>query len=279
MKNFLLFNLLFLFSTTCLAQSQKSAVIYLKNGSIIHGTIINQMPDSIVKIETKDSNVFVYKYSEIEKINSVSPHLNHPSSNVNVDTIKWSGFFDRTQTQYGYNTSNTDKGYSFIGLQTILGYQHNKSYSIGGGMGINNLTDWHEYDGIVLVSMFLNGRVNLSNSPKVRIYIDCSLGYNFGLNIRNNEYSIYGETGSGYGQMAEVSTNSSVGGLLINPQIGCSFPISKKSTFDIGVGFFTLPITINTSIDNVNSFQGASNYTGTDNLNFIQLKVGFTFLK
>lgn len=43
-------------------------VVYLKNGSIIRGQIIEKIPDSIVKIQTKDGNVFVYKVEEIEKI-------------------------------------------------------------------------------------------------------------------------------------------------------------------------------------------------------------------
>ena len=43
-------------------------VVQLKNGSIIKGTIIEQVPDSQIKIKTKDENIFVYKMDEIEKI-------------------------------------------------------------------------------------------------------------------------------------------------------------------------------------------------------------------
>jgi len=43
-------------------------VVYLKNGSIIRGTIIEQDPATQVKIQTRDGSVFVYKVSEIEKI-------------------------------------------------------------------------------------------------------------------------------------------------------------------------------------------------------------------
>jgi sRNA-binding regulator protein Hfq len=43
-------------------------VVYLKNGSIIKGQIIEQIPGSTIKLQTKDGSVFVYKVDEIEKM-------------------------------------------------------------------------------------------------------------------------------------------------------------------------------------------------------------------
>jgi hypothetical protein len=42
--------------------------VYLKDGSIIHGTITEEIPGQSIKIETKDGNVFVYKMKAIKKI-------------------------------------------------------------------------------------------------------------------------------------------------------------------------------------------------------------------
>lgn len=52
------------------AQSQQNLqdVVYLKNGSIIHGIIIEQVPGKTIKIQTADQNVFVYEMDEIEKL-------------------------------------------------------------------------------------------------------------------------------------------------------------------------------------------------------------------
>lgn len=47
---------------------QTQDVIHLKNGSVIRGTIIEQIPGVSVKIETADGNVFVYNMTEIAKI-------------------------------------------------------------------------------------------------------------------------------------------------------------------------------------------------------------------
>jgi hypothetical protein len=43
-------------------------VVYLKNGGILRGMIIEQIPNVQLKIQTKDGSVFVYKMDEIEKI-------------------------------------------------------------------------------------------------------------------------------------------------------------------------------------------------------------------
>lgn len=43
-------------------------VVYLKNGSVIRGTIIEQIPGISLKIQTADGNIFFYKMEEVEKI-------------------------------------------------------------------------------------------------------------------------------------------------------------------------------------------------------------------
>lgn len=43
-------------------------VVYLKNGSILRGIIIEQVPNEQIKLQTSDGSVFVYQTDEIEKI-------------------------------------------------------------------------------------------------------------------------------------------------------------------------------------------------------------------
>lgn len=43
-------------------------VVYLKNGSIIKGLIIGEIPNEQLKLRTTDGNIFTFKYSEIEKV-------------------------------------------------------------------------------------------------------------------------------------------------------------------------------------------------------------------
>ncbi|MFZ1729990.1 MAG: hypothetical protein WBQ23_02215 [Bacteroidota bacterium] len=56
-----------LFSGNCLAQEEVDAV-YLKNGSKILGTIVEQIPNKQLKIRTRDGSEFVYTFDEIEVI-------------------------------------------------------------------------------------------------------------------------------------------------------------------------------------------------------------------
>ncbi len=62
------FIMLILSSPCYSADSDTQDVVYLKNGSIIRGTIIEQIPMETLKIETADGSVFVYQMSEIERI-------------------------------------------------------------------------------------------------------------------------------------------------------------------------------------------------------------------
>ncbi|GBD87213.1 hypothetical protein BMS3Abin03_01140 [bacterium BMS3Abin03] len=57
-----------LFTSMALSQQLYEEVVYLKNGSVIKGTILEQVPDVSVKIQTKDGNIFVYKMEEIDRI-------------------------------------------------------------------------------------------------------------------------------------------------------------------------------------------------------------------
>jgi hypothetical protein len=54
--------------TMMVAQTAYRDVVYLKNGGIVKGTIIETVPEKSIKIETSDGNVFVYNMSDIEKI-------------------------------------------------------------------------------------------------------------------------------------------------------------------------------------------------------------------
>lgn len=60
------------------AQNNMRDVVYLKNGGITKGIIIEQVPNQSLKIQTADGSVFVYKFTEIEKISkeNTQPNLN-----------------------------------------------------------------------------------------------------------------------------------------------------------------------------------------------------------
>lgn len=50
------------------AQEPMQEVVYLKNGSIIRGQVIEQIPNVSIKIQTRDGSIFVYEMEEVLKI-------------------------------------------------------------------------------------------------------------------------------------------------------------------------------------------------------------------
>ena len=63
-----LFLLLVPFINSAFSQGQLIDVIYLKNGSVMKGTILERIPNESIKIQTADGNIFVYKYDAIERV-------------------------------------------------------------------------------------------------------------------------------------------------------------------------------------------------------------------
>ena len=58
----------FNFGNNLEAELEEQDVLYLKNGSIIRGKIVEMLPDKTVKIRTADGSLFVYQITEVEKI-------------------------------------------------------------------------------------------------------------------------------------------------------------------------------------------------------------------
>ena len=50
------------------AQSEVMDIVYLKNGSVVRGTIVEQVIGESLRIETLEGSIFFYKIDEIEKI-------------------------------------------------------------------------------------------------------------------------------------------------------------------------------------------------------------------
>ena len=67
MKRTILFLACLMGMTFAFAQTSLQDVVYLKNGSIIRGDIIEYAPNDTVKIMTNDGSVFVYDFAQVEK--------------------------------------------------------------------------------------------------------------------------------------------------------------------------------------------------------------------
>lgn len=128
MKKLLFFLLFVSFHLTTFAKNE----VYLKNGSMIKGEIVEIVPNQSIKVETVDGSLFVCNYDEIEKI------VRDKNETIERKTVKSSKG----------NTSHIKKGYrGFVTFEPILGnmygagittshgFQFNKKLFLGMGTG------------------------------------------------------------------------------------------------------------------------------------------------
>ncbi len=59
--------LMMFFGNIAIAQSNYTDVVYLKNGSIIKGVIVEQIPNVSIKIQQDNGSIFVYAMDEVMK--------------------------------------------------------------------------------------------------------------------------------------------------------------------------------------------------------------------
>lgn len=103
---------IFLMTTIPMFAQQWVEVVYLKNGGQVRGTIIEQIPDKTLKIQTADGSIFVYNYTEVERIAKEQVQAVDRQERVNPG-------FTSTEILYGL-------------LQEKLIYEGRGDFSLGG---------------------------------------------------------------------------------------------------------------------------------------------------
>ena len=205
MKKYLMLLLFALITTVSFWQSNYQDVVYLKNGSIIRGTIIEQVPNKSIKIETADRSVFVYQMDEIEKL--TKEVIQGKSGGSLSNSGLQSGY--KGIVELGYQIGTGDYGMDRLKLNIINGYQINPYFSLGFGTGLRYYFDAEA----ALIPVFADFRANFMNN-KISPYLSLGVGYSFD------------------------ATNDFEGvGFLLNPTVGVSFKVSDKSAMNVGLGY------------------------------------------
>jgi hypothetical protein len=160
------------------AQSNMEDVVYLKNGGVTRGTILEIIPGKTIKIETKDRNIFVYDFSEIEKIvkeqvqSAIQPA--QPANPVGTTTYTPSTTpIEVKESEYkkkGFHniTKLGPLGFQSYSVNMINGYQFNPYLLLGVGVGLDAYKGMGNYD--ILGSG--NNSSTLANDYFLPIYVD-----------------------------------------------------------------------------------------------------------
>ena len=193
--------LMMMISSTLVAQNVQE-VIHLKNGSVIKGTVIEQIPGQTIKIQTADESIFVYRIEEVEKITK-EVAVARKRSRKAYDILGYRGFAD-----VGLTVGGGEEG-SIIEFSTSHGYQFNPYIFAGMGVGA------HILDGdFYLLPIFANARVSFIDGP-VSPFLDMRAGYSI---------SVFNGNGSG-------------GGLYLSPMFGVRFMLGKSFAMNFSTGY------------------------------------------
>ncbi len=205
MEKYLTLLLFVLTTSLSFSQNNYQDVVYLKNGSIIRGVIIEQVPNKSIKIETVDRNVFVFQMDEIEKLTK-EPYQGKSRSSLNGSGLQL-GY--RGIVELGYQIGTGDYGMDRLKLNIINGFQINPNFSIGFGTGLRYYFDAEA----AVIPVFADFRGNFINNM-ISPYLSLGIGYSFD------------------------ATNDFEGlGFLLNPMVGLSFIVSEKSAINVGLGY------------------------------------------
>lgn len=168
------------FATLSYGQSLQD-VVYLKNGSIIRGIIVEQVPNQSLKIQTKDKNIFVFNFTEIEKIAKEGEEKKGrnvreaESTDPNQTNGLKAGVYIEPSLIVApvVTKSDNDKKYVLTQAQITANCQLNPFIALGIGAGVRSYSFDDTY-----VPLYGQFRVNFKNKP-VSPYLETALGYGF----------------------------------------------------------------------------------------------------
>ena len=185
-------------------------IVYLKNGSIIRGVIIEQVPNKSIKIETADESVFVFQMDEVQKLTREPMH--NPDFQSSYKGI----------VQMGYQISDR-QGLDRLKINIINGYQISPYFSLGLGTGLRY------YGARLRYYSPSSETLSIKEIALIPIFTDIRANYRF------NNVSPY--LSFGIGHSFDFKNSFKYVGIIFNPTAGVAFMITDKSAVKFGIGY------------------------------------------
>ncbi|HSG68579.1 MAG TPA: hypothetical protein VK994_07730 [Bacteroidales bacterium] len=188
--------------------AQYEDVVYLKNGSVIRGMIIEQVPNQSIKIKTHDRNIFVFEFDQVERITKEEIPAELQTGKVHESPApefvpKEKGF----ESNFDLGLAiNMDWGEPVIGFSGSAGYRFFTQFYAGAGAGVEL------FGNRTMVPVFMSIRNDFVRA-KVTPFFRADLGYAFG--------------------WVEDADGSDWGGIFIDPAIGVRFNFTRNFSMNI----------------------------------------------
>lgn len=203
---------IFVFVTICIfafAQENYQDVIYLKNGSVIHGLIIEQIPNKSIKIQTVDRSVFVYQIEEVKKMTKEINQTQSIAPKVKKESRH--GYLLLIENSFGIGIDSYKT--TLEQFSVINGYRFNSYISLGIGTGFRYCFNPDLYIRKAFLPLFADFRVNFNNE-KVTPYMSLDLG------------SVY-----------NLKDDTEDPCFIINPSFGVKFRFTQRMGLNVGIGY------------------------------------------
>lgn len=203
MKKILIFLALFLLSLTGAAQKSTQDVIYLKNGTVVRGKIIERLPNQGIKVYTASRDMVEFKAEEIEKTETekgggdLIPVAEEVPTKEGSMIIGGSASIDFQKSKYEYPFSTSESKRFLIGIYPLVDYFIADNLAIGGNITLS------------LTTSSGSNNFSIGIGPEIRYYFDSGL-------------LLKAETGIVY------STNSKMISFNLKPGVGYAIFLNSK---------------------------------------------------
>lgn len=155
---------------------QYQDVVYLKNGSVIHGIITEQIPNQSLKIETKDGSVFICDMNDVAKITKdfqVNEEKNRGREYGWVSAPRYRGFVGESLV-FGVEDTEDTRSQVF----TSHGCQINPYLYVGGGLAVNYWIEDESFN--IPVFAHIRSEIHKAYNKRVSPYLETRIGYSVG---------------------------------------------------------------------------------------------------
>jgi len=205
-KIYLLISLLF--SIFIYSQNNYQDVVYLKNGNIIYGMIIEQIPNKSIKIKQKKGKSISFTLNEIQKI-----------TKEKIQDLKKNEIQKKPKTygivELGFLTDKSKYSFDRISLDVTMSHSLSPNFSFGVGTGYRNYVRTSKIKSeIILIPIFLNLKYKFLNKETTPFFA-IDIGKSFSVKDKETKR----------------------GGLIINPKFGVNIKTSKKITMIISLNY------------------------------------------
>jgi hypothetical protein len=245
-----LFALTLFFSFSLSGQGRKRDVVYLKNGSILRGTIVLQDPGKLIQLRTTDYSLWVFQQDQIDSIKRL------PSPRIAIKT----GYFNLTEI--GILTGNrTNSIRAPFTLLNVSAWNFKSGFTAGVGVGVDFSNETH-LPVVADIRYYLREK-----RPQPFVSLQAGFSIPLGASQEQTRNAIYAYGLSSNFYPVTSQTVKSLVGFQINPAVGIQIPIQDNLALTLGAGYKWMRY----------RYSGSNHYSLEVDINRLSLKVGLLF--